>query len=315
MKISNRFKFRRALALVWLLALPAVGIAQHPIFETVNNAVAAAGHDNIQLMAVEWITAGDEAGQTVFFNNRGNKQLDRDWVPGDPRNDIGFGLGTSLPWGIDGVEVTPDVDPAADILAIMAGMQTWQDETCSYIPLVDLGISDFDYGFVQWLVSSEEQDFGGSDFFFPFLTHAGFLDGAFFDEIACESDPDDPGCGANILGVTFTFIWIDGPDGPPTDVDNNNKLDTAFSEIYYNDDIGWGDGTNGTTDIETIALHEAGHGLSQAHFGKLHRTDRNGKFHFSPRAVMNAGYTGVQRSLAGTDSAGHCSNWASWPNN
>ena len=312
MKICNRFKFRQALSLVWLLALPAVGIAQHPIFETVNNAVAARGHDNIQLSVVEWITAGDEAGQTVFFNNRGNKQFDRDWVPGDPRNDIG--LGTALGWGIDGVEVTADVLPAEDLLAIGAGMQTWQDETCSFIPLVDLGLSDFDYGFVQWIVSMESgQDFGGSDFFFPFLAHSGFLDGAFFDEIVCESE--EPGCGADILGITFTFVWIDGPGGPPTDVDNNNKFDTAFSEIYYNDDFDWGDGTDDTIDIQTVALHEAGHGLSQAHFGKLHRTDRNGKFHFSPRAVMNAGYTGVQRSLAATDSAGHCSNWASWPNN
>ena len=63
-----------------------------------------------------------------------------------------------------------------------------------------------------------------------------------------------------------------------------------------------------------MALHETGHGLSQDHFGKLHLTTANGKFHFSPRAVMNAGYTGVQQVLTGSDNAGHCSIWSSWPN-
>ena len=55
-------------------------------------------------------------------------------------------------------------------------------------------------------------------------------------------------------------------------------------------------------------------GLSQAHFGKLFRTDANGKLHFTPRAVMNAGYTGIQQQIGKTDNAGHCSNWANWPN-
>ena len=50
--------------------------------------------------------------------------------------------------------------------------------------------------------------------------------------------------------------------------------------LYWND--------RSTYDIETVALHEAGHGLSQGHFGKAFRTVKNGKLHFSPRAVMNA---------------------------
>ncbi len=62
-------------------------------------------------------------------------------------------------------------------------------------------------------------------------------------------------------------------------------------------------------------MHEAGHGLSQGHFGKLIQTNSNGLFHFAPKAVMNAGYTGPQKTLAGTDNAGYCGNWASWPNN
>jgi hypothetical protein len=37
--------------------------------------------------------------------------------------------------------------------------------------------------------------------------------------------------------------------------------------------------------------------------------------HFAPRAVMNAAYSGIQTEIDGSDKGGHCSNWASWPNN
>ena len=33
----------------------------------------------------------------------------------------------------------------------------------------------------------------------------------------------------------------------------------------------------------------------------------------APRAAMNGTYIGPQRTLRGTDRAGHCSNWAQWP--
>jgi hypothetical protein len=108
------------------------------------------------------------------------------------------------------------------------------------------------------------------------------------------------------------LIFIDGA-GAPTDIDNNGKLDVAFREILYNDAFTWN--VNGNIDIETVALHESGHGLSQGHFGKAFRTESNGKIHFAPLAVMNAAYSGVQQGLAGTDNGGHCSIWGSWPNN
>ena len=92
------------------------------------------------------------------------------------------------------------------------------------------------------------------------------------------------------------------------------RFDVAFREIYYNDNFSWA--ANGTNhiDVETVALHEAGHGLSQGHFGSAFRS-ANGKLHFSPSAVMNAAYSGVQLDIGKTDNAGHCSNWGSWPNN
>ena len=51
------------------------------------------------------------------------------------------------------------------------------------------------------------------------------------------------------------------------------------------------------------------------HFGEIFLTDKNGKVHFSPFAVMNALTSRRAQVLKGTDIGGHCSIWGSWPNN
>jgi hypothetical protein len=124
------------------------------------------------------------------------------------------------------------------------------------------------------------------------------------------------------LGITFTFAFIDGA-GNVTDIDGNGVGDAAFREIYY-DPITpagaarvWADNGTSNIDVESVAVHEAGHGLSQAHFGSVQIKNRgkNGLFlQASPRAVMNALYSAPFRQLAGSDNGGHCSNWAQWPN-
>lgn len=113
-----------------------------------------------------------------------------------------------------------------------------------------------------------------------------------------------------ILGVTIPFGWID-ESGAFTDIDHDGAVDYAFAAILYSSNYPWAIDDN--IDVESIILHEAGHGLGQAHFGSLFRTLRNGFYHFAPRAVMNAGYTGPQQTLLGTDEAGHCGIFASWP--
>ena len=95
----------------------------------------------------------------------------------------------------------------------------------------------------------------------------------------------------------------------------------AFREIYYNNadpdanglTIPWR--INAWPDVESIALHEFGHGLSQGHFGEAFLTDENEPVHFSPLAVMNAANSMVNQELLGTDLAGHCGIWGDWPNN
>lgn len=230
-----------------------------------------------------------EMGRTVIASDRGNKQIPVQYLPGDERRVWGDTVGTGITWAMDGTEaITASGLSASDTeAAITAAMKTWDDVQCSDIGLIGKGSAPFDLGYVQWLFG-----LGGIPGILADITHGGFLPAAFFDRVR-------PGGARFILAVTFTFYWI-------------SDSRTAFTEIYYNDRFTWKtDG--GNIDVQTVALHEAGHGLSQAHFGDIFRTP-GGKLKFAPRAVMNAAYSKVQREIDGTDLAGHCSIWGSWPN-
>lgn len=267
----------------------------------INESLAPHG---LQLAMMEEYSAED-VGRTVFFKSTGNKQLASDFVPNDPRN----GRGVTVPYGIDGTELgtSSGMSDAATYNAMDNAMQTWEAVTCSDgLELPSWGPSPFDVGYVQYLLG-----YGGRDLYYPgVILHSGILSADFFNAIR-------PGGGSNILGITFTFWWVND-SGTPTDIDGDGKLDVAIKEIYYNDGFNWQDEPNdvlgnGIYDLETVALHEAGHGLSQAHFGSAFRTN-NGKLHFAPYALMNAGYSIARRTVEATDEAGHCSNWGSWPN-
>jgi len=255
------------------------------------NAQFEADDSIFRLAYLEYITSDDanEVGQTVFFNNRA-KQLGAHFVPGDPRR----GGRTNITYLVDQAEGAIDgLTVGQTTAAIDRAMATWNGVNCSTIPITRLpNIPGLDIGRVETLLGQT-----GGPFFLADITHAGWLPAGVLPP--------------NVIAATFTFIFVAG--GVPTDIDNNGKLDVAFREILYNDRFVWR--INGNIDVETVALHEVGHGLSQGHFGKAFRTEANGKIHFSPLAVMNAAYSGVQQSPAGTDNGGHCSIWASWPNN
>jgi hypothetical protein len=252
------------------------------------------GAQGVYIEKMEYLSA-DGAGNTVFFSDRGNKQLASHFVPNDPRSAI---PGESIYYLIDGTQL--ETNSGFNTLdATNKVMNTWNEVTCSGgLELTFGGITGADVGYVSNLFG-----FGGSDGFFAgVIVHGGVLPVEFFDAIS-------PNGGSSILGVTFTLTYTQ-------DINNDGKGDVAVKEIYFNDNFDWQDrvATGSGYDFETVALHEVGHALSQAHFGKVFRTPSNGKFHFSPRALMNAGYTGVNRVVEKTDEAGHCSNWGNWPN-
>jgi len=138
------------------------------------------------------------------------------------------------------------------------------------------------------------------------IVHAGWYPPAFFELI-------ESGGGEHILGVSVTFIWVDTLTGLPTDMNGDNYLDTALVETYYNDYFGqiggsrednpWGiDSELPGVDVETVALHEAGHALGLGHFGP------------PPSALMNPYYDGIDQEPSPVDNAGLSAVWRSWPN-
>ena len=118
-----------------------------------------------------------------------------------------------------------------------------------------------------------------------------------------------PGSGG-ILAATFTFVFVEDDGVTPTDIDRDGRADVAFREIYYNRGFGWGTGGDPfNVDIQSVAIHESGHGFGLAHFGKI-TLKADGRFQFSPKAIMNAAYVSEDRRILGADTASFCQAWA-----
>jgi hypothetical protein len=253
-----------------------------------------AAASNYGVLSAEYLTAKEsgQAGKTIIFRNVGNKQLAADFVPIqslDGTANISFYINENRP--------PEQLGAGFSTGAIKRAMNTWDRVPCSDFGLYQIPFhKKLSPGYVSALFG-----FGGSFKYVADVVHAGWLPGEFFDLLA-------PGGSGFILGVTFTIIFTN--NGSPTDINKDRKVDVAWREIYYNKAFSWGDGAN--FDVETVALHEAGHGLSQGHFGKAFLDAGKRHIHFSPRAVMNAAYSGVQKNIGKTDNAGHCSLWSSW---
>jgi hypothetical protein len=223
------------------------------------------------------------------------------WVAGDPRRLADGANITYLVDQSDGATLS-GLTNAQTEAAIDRSMNTWDTNRCfrkvDIVKRVDGGADPdiFDAFF----------GFGG--FGNPFLadiTNAGWLPRAFFEAVG------GPGGGRGIIAFSVTFIFVDG-NGNPTDINGDNRLDTALNEVYYNNTFGDpGDDRAGNPwrinlplpaiDVETVALHENGHSLGIGHFGP------------PPAALMNPVYAGIRQSPLAVDSAGMCTIWASWP--
>jgi len=279
-----------------------IPIDQEPIFMDLSsyysqsNLKSANGErvpENLRVFKAEYFTTGESGkiGRTVYFSHTGNKKLLADFVPY-----LYFSIDgtTDISYYIDETRPCSNLPLSETSPAIQRAMATWDDIECSNLGMHQLPFNGRETGFMAALLG-----YGGSFDYFGDVTHCGWLAPDFFDIF--EKD------GGNfILGVTFTIAFTN------SDYDNNKKEDVAFREIYYNDGFEWNIGDH--YDVETIALHESGHGLSQGHFGKAFLDAGTGKVHFSPRSVMNAAYSGIQTDIEKTDNAGHCSIWANWPN-
>jgi len=137
------------------------------------------------------------------------------------------------------------------------------------------------------------------------IVNAGWLPRAYFETAG------GPGGGRGILAFSVSFIFTND-DGSPTDINGDNRLDTALNEVYYNDTFGdprddrsgnpWGiEIPLPGIDVETVALHENGHSLGVGHFGP------------PPDAVMNPVYAGVRQEPLNPDESAMTTIFSNWP--
>lgn len=234
-------------------------------------------------------------------SNRIHQQPFR-WVPNDPRR---LAQGTDITYLVDQSDgaTASGLTNAQTEAAIDSSLDTWDANRC--LKKVDI---------VKRPDSGADPDifdafFGFGGFGDPFLAdivNAGWLPREYFEAVG------GPGGGRGILAFSVTFIFTDGA-GVPTDINGDNRLDTALNEVYYNDTFGnpnndrvgnpWLiDQALPAIDVETVALHENGHSLGIGHFGP------------PPSAVMNPRYAGINQDPDPIDNAGMCTVWSSWPN-
>ncbi len=278
-----------------------------PTLAAMNVRLHEAGVTNVAIAKAELLVHSTGAGEfatTILANDR-THLLDHLFVENDPRRggspDISYLIdqsdGSALGFNAAGAVIA--LSNAITELQLDASVAAWSDLKCNGPAFVKVPDTGADPDLIDGIL------FGTALIGTPFadVTHAGWLPAAFFNALA-------PNGGRLILGVTFTFIFVDD-EGNPTDVDRNGRADAAFREIYYNRNLAWGTGGGNpnNADIQTAAIHEFGHGLGLAHFGKLF-IKNNGTLQFAPIARMNGGYTGEDRELYGPDNAAFCHIWA-----
>lgn len=297
------------LATAFLLqtALPAQGLGDQTDEELrelilgINEGLLAAGH-NIAVEQIEFFTIG--AGRPPVRIH----QAPFRWVAGDPRR---AAQGSDITYIIDDANNAGPTSlgffPSQELRSAAV---SWDADSC--MGTVDLAerssLQGVDVTFFDSpLVSAFGACAGGGvppgNPFAADIVYAGWYPAQCF--------------GFGTLAVTITFIFTD-TNGAPTDVNGDNRLDTALHEVYYNDAWGNpnlppGDGRVNfpwnigglqlpNIDVQTVTLHESGHALELGHFGP------------PPAAAMNPSYTGPALVLSPIDHAGACTVWGSWPN-
>ena len=278
--------------------------------DQMRQGLLANGVKNVQLSTAEISVAADSAGwqgATTLIANDRTHTFSSAFVPSDPRRggspDITYIIdernlsavsrsATNPRFTLGPAELEPEID---------ASMARWQNQpSCGAPHVTKVAFTGADPDLIDGIVFGDPSRIGTP---FADITQAGWLPRAFFDALA-------PNGSTFILGVTFTFIFVDN-DGNPTDIDHDGRADAAFREIYYNQRFFWttDPAFPRAVDIQSVVTHESGHAYGLGHFGFVFQ-DNRGIIHFAPRAVMNAVYVSSFRDLAGTDNASFCQLWA-----
>jgi hypothetical protein len=285
-------------------------VAHSPELAALNDRLRAAGITDVAIDRAELLVAGAASGDqaTTLIANDRTHLLTLQFVENDsrrpsPANTITYLVdqsdGSALGFNAAGAVITlPNsvTEPELD-----ASMEAWGAMGCNGPIIMKVADTGADPDLVDAIVFNNPALLGTP--YSADIVHAGWLPRAFFDTLL------PPNGSARIIGVTFSFIFVD-EDDEPTDVDRDGRADVAWREIYYNRRFPWGTGGNeNNVDIQSVAIHEAGHGLGLAHFGKLF-LKASGDIQFAPKAIMNAAYVSEDRTIRGTDNGSFCHIWA-----
>ena len=146
------------------------------------------------ITTIEYLTNGEDGmagGIEILRKDIGNGQLTQDFVYNDPRS--AWRTGPEVHYGIKTGNLTNDVNVADEVAGMRLAVDTWDNQNCSDMMLVENNVDPSSPGLVEFFFNTGILTLAFTE---ADVTQVGFLSGAQFPYFA--SNP-------NVLGVAFTL--------------------------------------------------------------------------------------------------------------
>ena len=199
-----------------------------------NDRLRATGVTNIAISKAELIVQATRDGDhatTILANDR-THLFPEQFVENDPRRggsgDISYLIdqsdGAALSFNSTGTAIIA-LSNAVTEPELDASVAAWTQLKCNGPGFVKVRDSGADPDLIDGILPNPDIS-GLIGTPFADITFAGWLPAGFFNLLL-------PNGSAFILGVTFTFIFVEDDGITPTDLDRNGRADVAFREISF----------------------------------------------------------------------------------